>query len=360
MADNIVQRVDALRASGMSWAEVAQELGYTTKESLRSVYRRRKGSELQSTNAEILSTNQDYDYQAAKIIFEDKKIPEDVNWRELIELASTSQNINSRLSDFQQAATIKLNVDKPIAIAFTGDWHLGDGISDHAQWKADIEYMLDTENLYMVLAGDEIQNMRNFKTLSGVLGQVLQPAQQAYLLRSVIDELTDKNKLLAKVVGNHDGEFDERIFGEALQAYLLRKMKAPRFQNRGLLKLYVGEQLYTILLFHKSRFRSFMRTTHGNYREYQLSYPADVVVGAHDHVPGFELMYHYTLARSADMSFGGETYLVKIGSYQSDNGGYGWKYFHHCGQFNPTVVFYPDEHKKLFFSRTEDAVKFIS
>jgi hypothetical protein len=76
--------------------------------------------------------------------------------------------------------------------------------------------------------------------------------------------------------GNHDVEFDERIFGQALQYYLLQNMKAPRFQNRGLLNLGVGNEIYTLYLFHKSRFRSVFRPAHGAYREYQFGYPADV------------------------------------------------------------------------------------
>ena len=93
-------------------------------------------------------------------------------------------------------------------------------------------------------------------------------------------------------------------------------------------------------------------------REYQLSYPADVVVGGHDHQPALEHHYHYTLAQEAGMGFGGETLLIKVGTYQDSD--FGWRYFHNGGfQPNYTVVFYPDRKKMVPFTNMYDAVAFM-
>jgi len=292
------------------------------------------------------------------VVFLDRKESEPVDWREFVELASQSQQINERLDDTQRIASVAIETDHPIAVMFSGDWQLGDGATDHQTWAADMEFLLQTDDLYMAELGDKHQNMRAFKTLSGVLSQVLSPPQQAKMLRSLADEMSEKHKVLAWVDGNHDGEFDERIFGEALLKYLLERAEAPRFINRGLLKLTVGGELYTLLLFHKSRFRSFMRTTHGNYREMQLSYPADVVAGAHDHVAGYELIENYSLARDAGMGFGGATYLVKVGTYQDSE--FGWRYFHNGGRpLNPTIVFWPGEHRMQIFNDPRSAVEYM-
>jgi len=351
--------------NGKSWAEIGAKFG-TTKEAVRSHYRRLKkkavaaGDELPGVfddDEDSPELDAQYESEAASIIFEDIKRTENIDWRELLEVATTNQDINERLGDDQRIATVRIDTKKPVAIIYTGDWHLGDQSTDYASWKKLMELVLGNDNVFMVDLGDDIQNMRVFKTLSAIFAQVLSPEQQAYLMKSVILELTRKNKLLAKVGGNHDEEFDERIFAQSLQKYLLANMHAPHFRNRGLLKMQVGEQTYTSLLFHKSRFRSFMRTTHGNYREYTLSYPADIVAGAHDHVPGFETMYHYNLARDAGMGFGGETFLIKVGTYQDSD--FGWRYFHNGGQCNPTVVLFPDQHKKVAFMNPEDALRYI-
>jgi predicted phosphodiesterase len=209
----------------------------------------------------------------------------------------------------------------------------------------------------MCEVGDDRQNMRNFRNLSAVLNQVLSPKQQAHMLRGVVEELTANDKLLAKVGGNHDEEFDQRIFGEALQGYLLEKMKAPRFKNRGLVYLTVGEIEYTILLFHKSRFKSFLRRTHGAMREHQLSFPADIVMGGHDHEPGMEHLHHYTLAEQAGEVFGGETLFIKVGTYQDSE--YGWRYFHSGGfAANYTTVLFPHEKKMQCFTNPRDAMRY--
>jgi hypothetical protein len=294
----------------------------------------------------------------AAIVFADKKDVEDVNWREFVDLAETARDLEHRIEQAQRIAEVKINTDKPFAIMFTSDWHLGDKGTDHARWSADIEFVLSASNLGMIDLGDDRQNMRKFFNLAGVLGQVLSPKQQALMLRSVVDELTKKDKLIAKIGGNHDEEFDERIFGQAIQHYLLENMAAPRFRNRGLIKLTVGSELYSVLVFHKSRFKSFLRRTHGAMREHQLSFPADVIAGGHDHEPGMEHLYHYNLAREAGFDFGGETLLIKTGTYQDSD--YGWRYFHGSAPpQNYTVVFYPDQHKMVPFTRPRDAVIYM-
>ena len=360
MSESFYEVVTSMREKDVPWDIIGTEFGKTA-EAARSQYRRHKAKGGSDVALDYVVGDEEIEWggeEAAEVFFPDKKHAEDINWRELLDLATKGQDINERMTDDQRIATIQIDTDKPIAITFSGDWHLGDGSTDHESWRRDILYFIETPNLYLIDMGDDIQNMRSFRTLSAVLGQVLSPVQQAQLLKSIIDELTQKNKLLAKVRGNHDVEFDERIFGQAIQKYLVETANAPMFNNRGLIKLIVGDTAYTILLFHKSRFRSFMRSTHGNYREYQLSFPADLVVGAHDHVPAFETMWHYTLAREAGMNFGGEAYLIKVGTYQ--DGDYGWKYFHNGGQLNPTVVLYPDRHKKVAFMDPHDAVQFMS
>jgi len=343
-----------------TWEDIGDYFGETA-EAVRCRFKRQRKTNDGGEEAPASIDKVDdvyYSADAAQVFFPNKKRVENVNWRELISLAQTSQDINLRLSDEQEIGEATIITDQPVAVMHGGDWHLGDTGSDYGTWVNDMTYLLETPNLYYIDHGDNTQNMRVFKDLAGVLNQVLSPMQQGQLFRSIVDELTDKNKLLAKVRGNHDLEFDERIFGEALQKYLLNRADAPMFNNKGLLKLTVGEQLYTFLLFHKSKFRSYARATHGNYRELQLSFPADVVAGAHDHAPAIEIIQYYTLAREAGYDFGGETFLIKIGSYQE--GGYGWRYFHNGGICTPTVVLYPHEHKKVVFTNPRDAVVFAN
>lgn len=340
-----------------TWAEIGEIL-QITPEAARGRYRTYKKN-LRLGKIDDEEYDKDDESELNQYVeFLDKKHAEDIDWRELLDLASTASDVNKRMADSQRTATIRIHTDRPVAVLYTGDWHLGDSLVRYDQWLSDMQIVLSTDGLYMVDMGDDYQNMRQFKNLASVLNQVLSPKQQVALMKSLISELTDKGKLLAKIGGNHDEEFDQRIFGEALQSYLYRNTDAPVFPNKGLVKLKVGEQEYTNLLFHKSRFRSILRPAHGAFREWQLSYPAEVVVGAHDHTPAFESWWGYSLAEQTGASFGGEVFLMKIGTYQDSD--FGWRYFHNGGfPLTQTIIYYPDEHKKLYFADVRDAIKFL-
>jgi hypothetical protein len=115
----------------------------------------------------------------------------------------------------------------------------------------------------------------------------------------------------------------------------------------------VGEAEYEMLLFHKSRFRSFLTPTHGARRELMLSLPsADIVAGGHDHQPGLEVFWYNMLKDSHP------TILVKVGTYSDSV--YGWRYFHNGGfPINPAVVLYPKQRKMLPFVSPMDAIEFV-
>lgn len=347
---SVIEKVEALReeAPGMTWEAMAKTLSFSTGEALRSEYRRQKKQE----------NKQQIENDAPAIEFLNKSNGEAPDWRELAERSAEIAKKRSKISPLLKSTHVTISTKQPIGIVFTGDWHLGDTGIDYKKWLSDMELILNHPNLFMVDLGDDRQNMRSFKTLSAVLNQVMTPQEQGLFLRGIVDELTEKNKLLCKVDGNHDVEFDERIFGEALQWYLLENMKAPRFKNKGLLFLELGDQTYSLYVFHKTRFRSIFRAAHGAYREWQFGYPADIVAGAHDHMPGFEIMPNYALARDVGKDFGGLTFLVKVGTYQEST--YGWKYFHNGGAPEAlTIVLWPDTHKMELFLSIRDAIRFL-
>lgn len=352
---SIVDDVNEIRLRGskrVTWEKTAQILGYSSGEALRSAYRRVNDEKKERID------DDDCQQEEATLVFQDKKEVDDIDWREYLDHAVAGSDLAKRIDDTQRHASIKISTKKPIGVVFTGDWHLGDGQTDHLLWKEDIQTLLDNPNLYVVDLGDSKQNMRTFKMLSVVLDQVLSPKMQGYMVKSIVDELTDKNKLLAKVDGNHDADFDSRAFGEVVQAYLIKRMKAPRFPGKGILTLLIGDIKYTAVLYHKTRFRSIFRPAHGSYREYQFTFPADVVAGAHDHLPAFELLPSYQSGPEIGASLGGYTYLLKVGTYQDSN--YGWKYFHNGGRpMNITLVFHPDKKKIDPFFSMEDALRYL-
>jgi predicted phosphodiesterase len=340
---------------GATWAQLGEMCGLT-REQYRKRYLKlvKDGAVVASEQDDAARHNELSDFVT---IFHNKKTKKEIDWRELLKVAQINQQVKKDLSDTQTAAEVTIDTDQPIIVTLQGDWHLGHGAVQYDLWARDIEKIIETPGVFMVDLGDSYNNMRSFKTLAAVLSQVLPPDVQAQMFKSIVDELTDKNKLIAKVDGNHDAEFDERVFGEQLQSYLMARMKAPRFPNRGLLTLNVGNAKWRMLLYHKSRFRSILNPVHGSLREYQMDYPADIVAGGHDHVPAASIQYSNLRAANVGAGFGGETFLVKVGTYQNDTSGFGYRYFHDGGiPVFFSVVFDPATRKKYLFSSLDDAV----
>lgn len=319
------------------WARWADEnrsgLGARSGDSLRKRYKRLLK---ESPAPEVIESEVD----GLQPEFLDKKDVPPPDWREILRHAEEGSRLESEAETRQRIATVRLR--GPCAITYSGDWHLGDATTKYDEWNTHIRYVLDTEGLYLAVLGDLRQNVRSFYVLERVLGQVLSPRLQARALEGLAIELTEKNKLVAMIGGNHDEEFDERLFGEALNAYIYRQCRAPLFANRGALDLVVSfdgrEYEVPHLLFHKSRFRSIIHALHGAKREYQFSHPAKIVAGGHDHVPGIEYYWRYGLLWKSTEQIGGMSILLKAGTYQSSN--YGWRYWGDPQPpIMPTVVF---------------------
>lgn len=340
-----------------TWKQLGEMCGLS-REQYRKRYHKLVGGNFKEEDAaELKDDPTEKDLSDFVTIFHDKREKKDVNWRELLRVAQINQKVKGDLSDTQTSADVTIDTSEPIIVTLQGDWHLGHAAVQYDQWSRDIELIIETPGVFMIDLGDSYNNMRTFKTLSAVLSQVLPPDMQAAMFKSIVDELTSRGKLLAKVDGNHDAEFDERIFGEQLQSYLLANMKAPRFPNRGLLNLHVGKETWRLLLFHKSRFRSIINPTHGAIREYQMDFPADIVAGGHDHVPAASIVYSNMRAATVGAGFGGESFLIKVGTYQHDTSGFGYRYFHDGGiPVFFSVVFDPSNRKKYLFSDLGDAI----
>ena len=352
--ESILERACALREQNppVSWAVLGKELKLSGNAMRCRVLRWRKRhpeiADAPQLDSEVVDAIPALPGEAEAVaVFDNLKEAVTPDWRKIVDIASQTQAILADLNTHQRVVEITIETDKPVEILFTGDWHLGDGATNHLSWLADMDYVLENK-IHIISLGDLRQNMRTFKVLSGVLGQVLQPRMQAELFMGIVNELAAKQKLLLLMDGNHE-DFDARIFGENLQSYLLQKTKVPRCSNRALIKLRVGTekmgyQLYTILAYHKSRFRSILNPNHGGMREADFSYPADITAGAHDHKMSYQVSEKYSLAQDAGMGFGGERLLIAVGTYQDSE--FGWQYFHDGGRPKmPVVTLWPDQHE---------------
>jgi len=290
-------------------------------------------------------------------LFPDKKEGE-IHWREVIEVAKKQQKIHHKNQWTQDSCTIDLsNATEPVAVVYSADWHLGSLATDYDTWQADIEYLMNTPRLYIASAGDLTENMRKFYTVAPILAQVIQPDIQEAMLRNLVIELVSKNKLLLAGAGNHDVEFDEKLMGSSNVEKIISRL-VPFFNGKGLAKIKVGNQEYTNLILHKTRYNSFLNELHGAKREYQLTFPADVVVTAHTHKPAWELYYHYEMAAELGLGIGPYSYLVKTGTYKVDDP-YSKRFWTKGVIGLPTIVYHQDHREMVIFRTANQAVTYM-
>jgi hypothetical protein len=338
----------------LSWAQIGEHFEITGQ-AARGLWRYWNASFEDKNFGETPDGKTTYEPGFDQIFFPDKKEVEEISWREFVATAQVNKDLGDRLKINQKTAQVEIKTDKPIGVLYTGDWHLGDGATDYASWLQMIHKFMEHPRLYMCDLGDAIQNMRVFKDLETVFEQVLNPNMQAYMMKSIVKELDEKNKVIARVRGNHDFDFDTRQFGSALQMYYYQTIKSPVFDNKGLLKLKVGEETYEHLLFHKGRGGGGQRPAGNAFNEFKNAFPAEVVAGGHDHRGAFEYLSWYTL----DGDPRRDTFLIKCGTYQTDSR-YGNSFFPNGGTpFMPVVIFWPNYHQKMFVPDIDMAITIL-
>jgi len=287
--------------------------------------------------------------------FPDKK-QGNFNYKEWLKAAQTTQDLHHKSSSKQDVATIKINTTKPIGLVFTADWHLGSVSCDYNSFLRNHEFILNTEGIYMGVVGDTIDNFYQFNNAHAILQQVIPPAKQRRLLGEIFHALLTKNKLLFVGYGNHETR-DEKWFGDNLVARMIED-KIPYFSGKGIVKLYVGDQLYTILVMHKTGSNSKINSLYGAKMEYGRYFPADIVVTAHTHVPAIESYFHYGAAERVGLPFGGDSWLVKTGTYNVDDG-FSKRFYNFGVVCDPTLTLFPKERKIVPFMAATDAMSYI-
>lgn len=287
--------------------------------------------------------------------FKDLKKSE-FDYQEWLDLAAKHKDLSDRASPHQRHATINIPTDRPIAIAYTADWHLGSVSVDYPAWEKNIRFLMEQPDLYIAVLGDLIENFVRFRSVSAVLSQVVAPKYQRKMLRDIINQMVDEGKLLYATWGNHDWEFSEKNGGESLMDEVYERV--PSFADTGIVQLNVGKQRYTNLASHLNKFNSQFNRNHGNKQMYRMEFPADVVITGHNHAPDFETYTSYQDAQELGMGFGGRSIMVKVGTFKTDDT-YSKRYYGRPAIMIPTIVYDPRQRDLTVFESAEKAVRYM-
>ena len=186
---------------GMEIKEIAEILK-RTEGSVEYEYNRlnleeiTKGNTATAKKPSAKSKQRTTDIEEAAVEFLDKrKIPKSREhiWNTIINFQKELRKVNTE----QKAASIKIDTNKWIGIAFQGDLHLGNMATNYERLLYDKALIQNADNLYLVINGDYCDNYISGSHVGGAFEALFPPATQKDLAKNYIESV--KEKVLALV-----------------------------------------------------------------------------------------------------------------------------------------------------------------
>jgi len=245
-------------------------------------------------------------------------------------------------------AAVFIDTNRPVAIVFLSDAHIGEGGTDIQRLADDVETIAGHEQLYVYLGGDMAHNfilsvMAHFGTMDD---QIMPPQAQWTLLRHFVKQL--QPSIVAMGVGNHDWWTRRQVGIDKVQE-IADEYRLVYTGHGGLLRLQIGQMIYPIYRRHKYRYNSSFNLTHTVKRMLEQG-PVDFDIGVveHGHVPAIEIFQRKGTRRIA----------IRTGTYLTASAfaaevGLTWDYG------TPVVVLHPDQHRMTPFGTIEEAMAYL-
>lgn len=199
----------------------------------------------------------------------------EIEFDDMVEEAVRRAEWREEFDRIPEYVEMKIETDKPVAIAVLSDPHIG---SLDVDYKA-LKYIVDTikyNDTAFDFTGGDLMDLLSWNP--GQDKNILNFEEQYQTMYSMLKEL--KSKTLAGVMGNHRWQNKKGV--DQYEEYL-RNFDAPMFDNLGYIKLWVGEVPYNIVLAHKLKGLSYLNDNHPQGRFSRETEGADVIISCHTH-----------------------------------------------------------------------------
>jgi len=280
------------------------------------------------------------------IVFRDRKQPRTIEEEELWHdklIALAEEEV--RFDPEQTALTVELDSDKPVAIAFTGDWHCGHKGTDHRALKIHNELLASTPGVYCVGMGDYAQNSKaNSKPGAALYDSAFpNPDEQYHFAIHEMERL--RGKWLGLITGCHD-HWNFTAAGLRTMRDICAQLDTANLWHGAVITVKVGEQTYQIGAKHRYGNESNANTTNAQ-RWFDSDYPTeanlDVICLAHLHYCDLQKrprkgVNKVWMRSGAYLVW--EDYGQRLGGYRGQPG-------------VPIVILYPDRKQVLPFHGTD-------
>ena len=333
---------------GMTHRAIAKMVGYKSDGTVRSRFKRMdKAGKLDDVKQEAKLEPFD------EWVEHQGNMP---NWREIVEHAREGADIYNRINVSYDFVHRKINTDKPIAIVFASDFHLGNHATDYSAFLDTADFLKES-GFYMIVVGSDPEFAINrFRSSEAVHSQVLPPVMQIEAQRLWLEWLQDQ-----LIAGCWDNHLDERLeMSIGMFSGIGWPKKAPYFHAKGLLKLTVGDIEYEIAMTHRHKGSSIYHDFQPVFRLFREFYPADICVTAHTHKPGYTEFCAYPEMRRL-LGRPLMNHFILTGTFLAGHHTYTERNFKGRGVLGlPTIVLDPHTFDITYFRHPDKALRYIN
>lgn len=278
-----------------------------------------------------------------KVTFEDRKEPTSEDVDKYYDQLKALNHAAMQLESKQTKATISLDEDKPVGIAFWGDWHMGCRGVDYDKLDEDTEIIRNTDGLYVIGMGDYKDNASGLVHQDGTHDSIATTDLQDKLVMRRFEQTADKH--IVTIRGCHD-DWDKRNSNKDFIQALCGITGAVNLWHGGIINLTVGDIEYRIGARHKYKFESSLNTTNTQRNFMNEFGPCDIIALAHKHFCELEHTER----------MGTEVIYLRSGSYKRYDE-FGQKLAGYEGIHGvPLCILFPHERQIIPFRRLEDGV----
>jgi hypothetical protein len=296
-----------LKQDGLTQEQVAEEAGVTRAQVCHALRRARKSD---------------------RIEYEDKRCPEPEAIGNYFNKIKELQQAQEAVDTKQVKTTVRLNEDKPFAITWSGDWHIGASGVDYESLEKHIDIIANTDGMYFIGAGDYIDNAIIHRGSDHE--SIMRPGMQAKAAMEILDRIGDK--VIALVRGCHE-DFSKKVDDRDYLEQFCELTDSVNLWHGGDITIKAGSQSYLWRCRHKYKFQSALNLENAMRRINEIKGPCDVAAEAHYH-DGYIMDRHL---------MGEFRIMMRSGSFKVWDE-FGQKLAGYKGHIMmPTVIMFPDK-----------------
>ena len=221
--------------------------------------------------------------EKARIQIEEGSMPTTMSFEDFHEEALRRSEFREKVEGEKRHVEISIDTDRPVAIAFLSDLHLGNAGIDYELLKETGKVIKEHPLAYCITGGDITDS------LFFDYGEEVLNMQEQYVYMSKLLSWIGSENILAGISGNHDQW--SRKQGVTNYIEFTNHTQRPLLRGVSFIDLRVGEIPYRLLVAHRFRGESMYNPTHQESRANRELQGADIIMAAHTHKAGESFIY---------------------------------------------------------------------